>query len=60
MPARPVPREWFGKVTGKCLLRLASGGALLAGLFEDGWLGDSWLYAKKAPVAIAARAIKPR
>jgi SAM-dependent methyltransferase len=34
-------------------------GFVLAGLYEDGWLDASWVYARHAPVAVATLAVKP-
>ena len=34
-------------------------GFLLAGLYEDHWLDDSWLFSRHAPVCIATRALRP-
>lgn len=33
-------------------------GFLLAGLYEDGWLDDTWAFARVSPVSIATRAVR--
>jgi SAM-dependent methyltransferase len=35
-------------------------GFTITGFYEDGWLDDSWLFARHSPVAIATRAVRNR
>jgi SAM-dependent methyltransferase len=34
-------------------------GFLLAGLYEDHWLDDSWVFSRHSPVCLATRALRP-
>jgi len=35
-------------------------GFLIAGLYEDHWFDDTWLFSNRSPVCIATRALRPR